>query len=769
MSDATLEKFFTRPVKLGSFVWSVNSSFFQTFNPYTLFFQNPRVINRICNFNLMRAKMKIKIMINGNSFLYGRLIASFLPHHTGDSFTLNRAFFSQDIIAASQRPHVYLDPNTCQGGTLCLPFCWYLNAWSIPDQSWNNMGTLNIRSLQDLKHANGGATNVTVSVFAWLEDVNISIPTANAPGALSPQMGDEYGQGVISRPAGTVAKVAGALARYPPLAPYAQATQMAASTVSSIAQMFGFARPTVIDDTRPYKPVYMGNMTATTGSDTSTKLTLDMKQETTVDSRVMGLGGDDEMNLRSIATRESYLTQFPWSTATGAEVLLWNSEVSPVLWARNSAEYHWPACAFSTLPFKRWRGTMKFRFQVVCSSFHRGRIKVTWDPSYPLTNEYNTNYTHIVDLAGERDFTISIGWGSPYAMLGYRDPGIAALPYGTTPLGAAPGEFGNGIVSVYVVNELTSAYSADTIGVNVFVSMGDDYEVYEPTSDYIGDMVFFPTPEPPPLAPQMGEPLDATPQENAPMGAMMDVVKGPSLDFNDMTDMVYYGDPIVSFRQCLKRYCYSMSWVPESVANSYYRVVTPTFPAYRGYAPGAMFITAMFQPYNYTKMTLLNWVTPAYVCRRGGIRWKYLRTGASTDDVMYTSRHSDGGTAAYTWTTRSDMGPSLDFRTRQATMAMLSTWDGVTITPSQHNNVLEAEYPWYHNVRFGHARDSSPNTPTFPLPLQNHSVCGTWSLVINSSPVIHSYVATAEDFNLAFFVGCPVTYHQPHAFDPLTF
>ena len=182
---------------------------------------------------------------------------------------------------------------------------------------------------------------------------------------------------------------------------YARATELAASAVSSIATMFGYSRPVQLADITPYKPMYLGNMANTNVPDTSSKLTLDCKQELTIDPRTMGLGMTDEMTIKSIAQRESFLTQFGWQVADSTETLLWNTEVCPVLWNTISGtpdELHFPACCFATLPFQRWRGTMKFRFQIVASAFHKGRLKITYDPSYPLTNEYNTNYTHIIDL-----------------------------------------------------------------------------------------------------------------------------------------------------------------------------------------------------------------------------------------------------------------------------------------------------------------------------------------------------------------------------------
>lgn len=779
--DANLQNFFERPIKVHSFAWTPGADIFETINPWKLYFENTRVINRITNFNLLRCKLKCKILLNGNGFYYGRAIASYNPLHNSDNFTVNRQLFSQDIIAASQRPHVYLDPTNSQGGSLTLPFFWYKNALKIPDQDWREMGEMNIRSIQNLKHANGSNDPITLSVFVWAEDVNLSIPTANEPGALAPQMGvkDEYGAGPISRPAGFIAKVAGQLSVIPVIAPYAKATQLAASTVVSIAQMFGFSRPAVLADIVPYRPTYVGNMSNTNVPDSTTKLTLDCKAEVTIDPRVVGLGSADELSIQSIACRESWLTSFPWAITATSEEMLWNSEVSPLLWDKNADEIHLPACAFAALPFLQWRGTMKFRFQIVASTFHKGRIKISYDPSYPLTNEYNTNYIYVVDLAKERDFTIDIGWGQPYSMVGHRNPLVDSVPFRTTPLGADPEDKGNGIISVYVVNELTSPNSTpdNDVSINVFVSMGDDFEVFNPDSEILQDTVFFDPQVGEVFSPQMGEAnvpdADMTTSENEPMKTDSSDQKGATLSDNDNTVHVYYGDPIVSFRQCLKRYNYSKTFFPSTTGAQYFSWIASNMPLYRGYAPDAYSFSnqpVYPTPYNYSVSTLLNWLTPAFTARRGALRWKYMRTGGTTDDLMYLTRTGEPGVVSqYLTDTMSGMDASEDTRMREATQAMQHTWDGSHATHGSNNPVIEAEIPWYTNLRFAPAKDSSPNSPSLPFYSDTHTISGTWDVQTSNTPALHAFVSTGEDFSLYFFTGCPRVWYQDHVNQPTTF
>jgi hypothetical protein len=794
--DASLGNFFSRPIKIQSYSWATGTTLFEKFNPWQDFFENPRVLNRITNYNLLRCKLKVRIVLNGNSFHYGRAIASYLPLHNFDEFTKDRTHLIQDVVAASQRPHVYLDPTTNQGGTLTLPFCWYSNAMKIPDQDWREMGTMIIHGMQDLKHANGATDQVIVSVFAWAEDVSLSIPTANEPSALVPQMGeifvpqvnDEYGSGPISRPAAVVARAAGALKNMPGIGVYARATEMAANAVSSVASMFGYSRPVELADIVPYKPTLLGNMSNTNVPDTSQKLTLDAKQELTVDPRVMGLGDADEMTIKSIAQRESFLTQFGWAVADPTETLLWNTEVSPVLWSTVPGtvdEIHMPACCFAALPFSKWRGTVKFRFQIVASTFHKGRLKITYDPSLPLTNEYNTNYTYIIDLAKERDFTVDIGWGQEKSMVGHRHPGQNSEPYDTIAIATDPGINANGILSVYVVNDLTvpNSIANNDIEVNVFVSVGDDFEVFEPDSRNIEDLVWFEPQMGEIFTPQMAETTDSslnhpdadlTKHEDEPMKMDSSSSMAPTLSQQDHTSCVYFGDPITSFRQCLKRYNYhsAMSLASVTTSPTLMTVRNSNFPYYRGYAPGAVHFTSVpgpTTPYNFCKMTLLNYITPAYTCRRGGLRWKYHRTGGLTNDtaLMMVCRDSTSGNG-YTQdeTTLITQGTgSLYARVRELAMEMPHTWDGAVATSTRQNPVVEAELPFYSVDRFalGKQADMTSSNNVFR---DFHTLTTIWECEATDSCSIHCFTSVGEDFTLGFFTGAPVAWRVTQQSDP---
>lgn len=773
-ADASLDNFFSRPIRTRVYAWGVgDGTFFQTFNPWQDFFENPRVINRISNYNLLRCKLKVRVIINGTSFHYGRIIASYQPLHQSDNVTRDRGIVPQDTVAASQRPHVYIDPTTSQGGTLSLPFFYYKNALKIPNSEWREMGLMSLRLINTLKHANDANDPVTISVFVWAEEVSLSIPTANTPGTLVPQAlgerADEYSSHPISHAANVVAGAASQLTSIPPIAPYARATMMASSSIAALARAFGYSRPANLQPTEPFTPRLLGNLANTNMPDLANRLTVDCKQELTVDSRTVGLGGVDEMALKSIATRESYLTSFAWPVSASVDTLLWNTEVSPVLWNTFSDELHFPACCFATLPFSYWRGTVRFRFQIVASNFHKARLKISYDPSYPVTKEFNTNYIHIVDIAKERDFTIDVGWGSERAMVGHAEPGIDPVPYATTPLGADPGIRANGIMSVYVLNELAvpNSVANNDIAVNVFVSVGDDFEVYEPSQRVLRNLSLAPAPPAPEgrMVPQaMADTPDAdmTTQEDSPMMTETTETLAQKLPV-DWTDSVYFGDPIPSFRQMLKRYNYH-SIIPFANTGDtvYFRSVQSDFPYYRGYVSAAILEDVNDVPCNFCQTTLLNYLTPAYGGWRGSMRSKYVKqeslsiSAPQSSYVLAVSRNERGtfSTTSVTEETLITQAGSRSQRAQQVLDFLPHGLTGMTATSDRLNPVVEAEFPYYQTVRFTPAKTQDITSGGFFQ--GTHRVAGIYPLNPTGSAAIHRFISTGEDFSLFFFLGSPV-------------
>jgi len=171
-SDANLAQFLSRPIKTRSYQWTPSSTLFESFNPWDDFFSQSAVRDKIRNFRNLRCNLKVKFVINGNPFYYGRIICAYNPFSLNDGITRNRAFFEQDLIQLSQKPHIMLDPTTSQGGELSCPFIWHENWVDITVANWHAyLGYVDMRDFYILQHANGATEPITINVFVWAENV----------------------------------------------------------------------------------------------------------------------------------------------------------------------------------------------------------------------------------------------------------------------------------------------------------------------------------------------------------------------------------------------------------------------------------------------------------------------------------------------------------------------------------------------------------------------------------------------------------------------
>lgn len=779
--DVNLQNVFSRPVKIHKQDWVVGNGFYFKLNPWKLFWEDPVNFERIKYFMNLRCTLKVKFIVNGNAFYFGRAIASYNPMGSLDQLSSNRSWVDADLVQASQKPHIFLNPTLSQGGELELPFFYPRNALSIPEKEWDSMGEVTVHAMQPLGHVNSGDQAVTVSVFAWAENVKFAIPTQTAPAnpvstlngrLLGIPEADEYGTGPISKPATTVARWANMLTMIPPIAPFARATEIGAKAAAGIASIFGYSKTLKLTSST-YNPQLRTSLATTNVEDETQKLTVDIKQELTLDPCTTGIQADDELTITGIASRESYLTNFGWAQGDSEETLLFSTAVDPGLFVTYSpggepTEYHLPACAFAALPFKYWRGTMKFRFQIVSSEYHKGRIKIVYDPyAAAQTSAYNTAYTTIFDISEQKDFSFDVAMSQPDVYrqhLLLTDTGFMKSD-GTTP--ALPDPACNGTLSVYVVNELTTAgpiNPANDIEINVFVSCPDlEVACPEPTNmEYlrVSHGVAGPARIGFPEAGQEGS--DDVEEDSPPTNpASINSVGGVNHDTPN-ANKLFFGEVIGSFRQLLKRYYFHEKIFVRATATEkvdLHRISRNILPAFPGYTQATSNPTMSYSlakgSYYYANVTLINYLMHAYAGVRGGVRWMYDfknikslgNISMSRDNTIYIGSAINTYSKPLSATTF--LGHSLQ-RTRD------DTGHGAIIVDPHINSIGSVEIPWYSHRRFYPTRYKDD----FKVGMGPEAVNVAFYSESQEPTYIDTYCAAAEDFNLFFFVGAPIFYFE---------
>lgn len=758
-NDLEPNEFFSRPILIGSYTWNISviDKFYQALDVWSLFFQNKRVANRLTNYNLAHTNLHVKITINGNGFYFGKLIAHYVPLVNYDKVTVLDGLISENRILASQHLHVYIDPTTSQGGEIILPYLWSHDAINLPEGEFANLGKLYIREFVPLQHANGGTNPVNISVYAWAENMKLSCVTTNPISGLVAQA-DEYSTNPVSSTATAAAKIAGRLSIIPTIAPYAKATQIALNMVSGVAKAFGYSRPAIIQNVTPMIPQLIGPLANCDRGDNVTKLTVDSKQEITLDPRTLGLGSEDELSLAFIAAKETFLTSFNWNQSEISGTFKWNALVGPCYYttASETGQVYVPSCTFAALPFKYWRGTMRYRFQVVSSNFHRGRLKIVWDPGFIATDESNVLFTRVIDIGENKEFVVDIGWANERSYLETRGVSKTTNYYSTTRYTSLYRYRYNGVIGVYILNELSTPTNItvdQNVAVNVFVSM-QEAQFAVPISSNIETLTYLPNTF---VATQSNE-FDLETEANEPTkDSTEDLICTNNVE--DHINDVYFGEHISSFRTLLKRYnLHSVRYIPSPTGTKIWYEIATNFPPFRGYTTSG-FNTTPATPQNYCATTLMNYLAPAFCCYRGGIRYKYvlMSSDVSNSTLMSVTNYATEYIVGYNNDVAID-GTTNDTLGLQIMNLNQRFLNGSHITLARYQPTLEVELPFYANARFLCPKDPFMNTTTnyclYRFAHQIHVVRPN-----GATCILRKFVAAGEDFSLNYYQGCPPFYY----------
>jgi hypothetical protein len=408
---------------------------------------------------------------------------------------------------------------------------------------------------------------------------------------------------------------------------------------------------------------------------------------------------------------------------------------------------------------------MRYRFQIVSSSFHKGRLRIGFDPStVPSSPEYNVNYQRIVDISKDRDVTIEVGPAQTTALMenfqhSLGDNDTSMFSTSGTPLTFNPG---NGFIFVSVLNELTVPNSEidNDIEINVFVSAGDDFEVFVPTSSEIVGLAYFDqATSQSGIEPQSGVEeapnAIASENDNAPFSTNVERMGTNEQVLTDV-NKVFAGESIASFRPLLKRAMLheSLEYTNGQRISSYIRCY---FPKLQGYSPDAQGANG----YNYVPTNLLHWVRYAFSGHRGSIRWKVVPNNTSNiaTATIYAHRLWPTGTQEATDSAISSYGDQDVNGLKNIITPLIleegdggvASWDGLAYTQQSVNPTLEVEIPYYSKYRFSPGKDArqssfTPFDPSFRWRISSSS---------NQPGSFDTYCSIGEDFQVYFWTGLP--------------
>ena len=795
---ASLGDFLGRPKIIRSYTWSNGVPFgFETFNPWFEFFNLDPVKRKIDNFGFVQCNLNLKVVINASPFYYGALVMAYRPL---TDFTNNPAanISFGDLLnkILTTLPHIMVYPSTNQGGTIVLPFVNNRDQLDLTSaEQLNRMGTVIVTDIVPLANVNDiVGDSINVQVYCWASDVRLTAPTTKLAvqsdhDMLNKVVGvgkevaeemskNEYATGPVSRISSAVAAVGRVISKVPVIAPFAKATAIGADAVGRIASLFGFTNVPVISDTNPVlNTQFRGLASAGTGTPLD-KLTLDPKNELTVDPRTVGLTGGDELAISYLCGKECILTTFEWSSTDQENFFLFSSPVAPhVMYSRaivpgaNQIGMS-PACMVAH-NFQFWRGDVIFRFRAVCTQYHKGRIRIVWDPLFGLITNSDvtqTSFTKLVDLTPDMDVEVRVPMAQVYHWLEVQsveaNPGFVYYrKSGEVRPDFIDENTINGMLSINVVNELSAPVASSSVTIIVFTRMADNAEFMGPKSQFTPSSSYF-----------------------VPQSDHQNITGGVSAPAGGERYLVYGGEAVGSMRPLLRRH-YSegpiafTQFTPDPTHFKRYSAYFRQYPLIPGYDPHGPHrvtspVSAVDRNYYFSSFTPFTLLGPCFIGMRGSMHWmlninKYPSprtvnhfTVQRRDDFLPESAgNSSTIIAGITTNPATNVAEVAAFYSRSVdpTGSM-----GLALTNTRTQSSLQISAPLYLNNRLMPVNIQTWSTNRFASPRPLRGDPGHLMTEIDVLPedpadesnrlTIDRYVGIGTDFNFYGFMFVPPIY-----------
>lgn len=768
LTGAELGNFLERPAQIATFTWNQadNVGTTHAYDVWQLFFANTNIQRKFTNFAWLRCDLKVKIMVNASPFYYGSMLATYQPLPNFTPTTIVQDAATRYFIPLTQRPHAWIYPQNNEGAEMTLPFFWPKN-WisTLSNQDFVDMGKLSFVNFTQLLSANGAVgSGATFTIYAWAENVTLSGPTSG----MTMQSKDEYGKGPISSVASAIAAAAKSLSRIPLIRPYATATQMGASAVAQAASALGYCNTPVIEDTRPVRAGGGPVFSSSEQGYPLDKLTLDPKNELSIDPSVTGCGPHDELTISHLVQKESYLCTATWTGLQAVDTLLFQSAVSPVMFDMDAVAapkvYFTPSGWVSQM-FQYWRGDVIFRFRFMATQYHRGRVRIVYDPSGSAAQNVSntaatqvTCFNEVIDLTKDTNVEVRVPYSQALAWCRTFAPtSTSQIPWNVSNAAVFNHVNGttNGQLIMRVVTAVTGPTASVSIPIIVSVRGASNLEFAGPTDIQSRYSQF---------VPQSADEYEMT--------SSTLVNTGKESPDDDHRFLVNHGECIFSLRQLLRRYSWSITLAPDTnsaAAWSYHRYSFHRLPRAYGYDPaGVHVMRGLLAPgtsftFNNAAVHPINWVSSAFIGTRGSVNWTFapssnssLTSAVTLLTVARLSGLVNYGQSSAVAPTTANPGSSLAAFMLAARRT--SNSGALAVTVPQVNAMINVACPMYSAYKFQTTDKANITATTSQDDSAIQAFNATLYVANAQRACFEAFAAIGTDFGVHFFLNVPTFY-----------
>lgn len=527
---------------------------------------NAMIREKLSGFRYLKCDFKVRVQVNAMPFQAGRLLMYFDPMYSQN--TLNPSSISH-FGGVTGYPHVELDLMNETSMEITIPYNNLLTHFDLV----RGLGGSGSASVVVYSSLTGEASSTAdVSVWMWAENIDLQLPTGMplAPGnpADNAQSGEEdnaqIGGDEKKRPGNveTISRFVGSVARQlgdiPLLSAITAPISAVSDAVAGVASIFGWSKPQDPEFPTKVEIGYAKYFTNFNGDVKAKVMALDARNQVEIPSYVSHTN-EDEMSLSYLVQKFTYLGRFAWSTTDLSDDIVFNVPNVPDYCVRNAVvwpvgtyniQYHFNTMlSYLSGMFAFWRGSLRYKFKVVKSPFHTGRLRVDLVPGYTGVGDYVREkvYSQIIDIRETNEFEIEVPykWNAPWKRLTLTQE---TDKYALTPTA----------LFVRVLNPLRNGgQSAAHVELLVEVAGGKDFQFAYPILKEG-------------FRPMNGAPLSAQP-DNAQSG---EIISSPRPGFE--ANSLGIGEVVTSLRQVLKRYVVIPPQLNESAGDLHHTRVFGT-------------------------------------------------------------------------------------------------------------------------------------------------------------------------------------------------
>lgn len=643
------------------------------------------------NITYMRGGVRVALRVNGSRFHWGRLMMVWVPF--ADQANEQHKQRCYNMRTFTSYPHIQVNAADNEVNEMIIPYCLPYNMFSLdPTVSEGLLGEVRVYVLNALCSNTAGYPDVAVSLFAKFENVEFAGYTEKA-------YTKHTQKGILSYFNRDVVQVGSEVSFSAELsAKNLTLDKMGTPSLAEPSLKLGLRRKKTADDSQTQTTRMVQNLFNYAHQDVVLP-TLSFDSPSCSLKLAEMNAAPHEMDLSYLASTPSLYSSWRWPGTTGTGVSLERYAVAPSDVLQNTGaiprEKYSHMAFYTASAFKYWRGNIRYYIQVVCSPFHAGRLKISYDPdvSSQLASNEATNHIHrVLDLQESTDVAIMIPFTSDKPFLAFGQ--------------------NIGVLEFSVINQLTFPSSpVPPVDINVWISMDPDTVHFAfPTSSQLKS------------GPQIN-------QIGITHRFLRDADYRPLFPSSEQAGCDTNTETIEDLGLLLSRYNF---WQQVVLANDVSAIEYPVLPL------------SDFTVYeSLLTMTFFDWFQQVYACSRGSSRWRTVWSSTSVTDPRFLAVN---------------IIPMSDASRAGAVINRSSLPDGQLISQGvigvqqPISNALEGAIPWFSDCYFlaHHVDDGTPGQS-----LNGQTTISAAHIQVDTGEGVISQ-AVGDDFYFGFLTGPPI-------------